>query len=445
VQKTPADRSDTQGTTVELVKSLGGLAALNIGLGTMIGAGVFVLPGIAADRVGPAAIISFLLGGVAALFTALSTAELATAMPRCGGGYYFISRALGPVVGAIIGWSLWFGLIFACAFYMASFAAYVDGLTPLSGMTIALIAGAGLVVVNLLGAHAAGQLQNLTVGVLMTIVLAYLARGLFSVDLALMTPFAPHGWGPALQMTGLLFVGYIGFAEIVCVSEEIRNPGRNLPLALVGSVTAVAIVFMLVTFVCTAMPGASELTAQTRVADIAGLLMGRVGKGLMVTAGLFGTLAAANSGILAASRVVFAMGRDQLASCWLNEVHRRFGVPHRSLVITGAIMLGLIGTGQLEFLAESAAMLHLIMYVLINVAVIVMRQSRVEWYKPGFHLWGYPVVPVLGALACLGVAAQMAATAAPMIGVVVLFALIYYQVACRGRVQLDCPTGGEEP
>lgn len=432
-----ADAAQGNSTSVELAKSLGGMAALNIGLGTMIGAGVFVLPGIAADRVGPAAIISFLVGGVAALSTALSTAELATAMPKCGGGYYFISRALGPVLGSVVGWSLWFGLIFACAFYMASFAAYADGLTPLSGMTVALIVGAGLVVVNLLGAHAAGQVQNLTVGVLLTILVIYLARSLFSVDLELMTPLAPQGWGPVFQTTALLFVGYIGFAEIVCVSEEIKNPDRNLPLALVGSVAAVALVFMLVTFVCVATPGAAALPAGTRVADIARLLMGRAGRGLMIAAGLFGTLAAANSGILAASRVVFAMGRDRLASRWLNEVHARFGVPHRSLVITGAIMLGLIAAGELELLAENAALLHLIMYVLINVAVIVMRGSRVEWYEPGFRMWGFPVVPVLGALACLGVAVQMGATAAAMSGVVVLFALVYYYLACRQRVQLS--------
>ena len=142
---------------VELAQSLGLTEALTIGVGTMIGAGIFVLPGFIVAEVGPAAVLSFFLGGLIALLNAMAAAEVATGMPKSGGGYYFISRALGPLWGAVLGWGSLFGLVFASAFYMVGFGEYVHTLVDLPvsvyavGMTVLLT---GL---NLVGSRAAGR------------------------------------------------------------------------------------------------------------------------------------------------------------------------------------------------------------------------------------------------------------------------------------------------
>ncbi len=162
---------------VELAQSLGLSEALAIGIGTMIGAGIFVLPGFILAEVGPAAVLSFLLGGIIALLNAMAAAEVATGMPKSGGGYYFISRALGPLWGAVLGWGSWFGLIFASAFYMVGFGEYVHTVVGLPVIVYALGMTVILTGLNLVGSRAAGQFQNFTVAVLVAVLLLFLGRG----------------------------------------------------------------------------------------------------------------------------------------------------------------------------------------------------------------------------------------------------------------------------
>jgi amino acid transporter len=390
---------------VELAQSLGLSEALAIGIGTMIGAGIFVLPGFILAEVGPAAIISFLLGGVIALLNAMAAAEVATGMPKSGGGYYFISRALGPLWGAILGWGSWFGLIFASAFYMVGFGEYVHTVVGLPVIVYALGMTVILTVLNLVGSRAAGQFQNLTVAVLIGVLLLFIGRGSASAHPSFLSGsvFFPFGLGAVFAGTATLFVTYAGFGEIASMAEEIRNPGKNLPKALLGSVISVTILYVGIMFLCLLLRPWEGLTGPTLVADLAEDLMGPLGRAAMLLGAVLASVSSANASIMSASRISFAMGRDSLVWEWLNEVHPRFRVPHRAILVTGALTLLVILVGDIEILAEAAGLLHLLLYGLMSLACIILRGARPAAYRPVFRTPFFPLVPLVGALACFGV------------------------------------------
>ncbi|WP_157533026.1 APC family permease, partial [Haloferax profundi] len=325
-------------TDEELAKDLGPLAALTIGIGTMIGAGIFVLPGAAVQQAGPLAAAAFVLGGVIALLTAASASELGTAMPKSGGAYYYINHALGPLFGSVAGWGNWMGLAFASAFYMTGFGQYVAtfltvpslslaGVT-ISGVKLVALAGGGLFVfINYVGAKETGKLQNAIVLILLAILAVFTLFGLLNADIAKLQPFVPpdKGVSPLLPVTGLIFVSYLGFVQITSVAEEIKNPGKNLPRAVLGSVIIVTAVYALVLVtVLAAVDNSLVAGNETAVVDVARTLIGPLGAAAMLFGGLLATASSANASILASSRINFAMGRDRIVSEELNEIHPRF-------------------------------------------------------------------------------------------------------------------------
>jgi amino acid transporter/nucleotide-binding universal stress UspA family protein len=404
----------------ELAKDLGPLAALTIGVGTMIGAGIFVLPGEAAGVAGPLIAASFVVGGVISLFTALSASELGTAMPKAGGSYYYVNHALGPLFGSIAGMGNWMGLAFASAFYMLGFGGFLLELVPIPSIELvvftltpaqvaALAAGCLFIGVNYVGAKETGWLQNLIVITLVAILTVFTVLGALTADVSTLRPFAPFGYEALLPGTALVFVSYLGFAKITTVAEEIKNPGRNLPLAIVGSVLIVTIMYGIIMVVLMGVINWSELAASaTPVIDVAEIAFenavgwGSLGGALLLFAGLLATASSANASILASSRINFAMGRDKLVTNWLNDIHERFATPYRSIAVTGALILLFITIGNIKTLAKAGSVLHLIVYGLMNISLIVMREADVDVYEPEFTVPLYPVTPILGAVLSFG-------------------------------------------
>jgi amino acid transporter/nucleotide-binding universal stress UspA family protein len=410
----------------ELAKDLGPLAALTIGVGTMIGAGIFVLPGQAAAEAGPAVALSFVVGGIIALFTAMSASELGTAMPKAGGSYYYVNHALGPLFGSIAGWGNWIGLAFASAFYTLGFGEYLATFLPVPALAVggvgltayqvsALLAGLAFIGVNYVGAKETGRLQNVIVITLVAILTLFSILGALQADLSTLRPFAPKGYGQVLPATALVFVSFLGFAKITTVAEEIKNPGRNLPLAVIGSVLIVTTMYAIIMVVLMGVVNWDRLApsyTNTPVLDVAEIAFGTVGLaavgvGMLTFAGLLATASSANASILASSRINFAMGRDKLLSAALNEIHPRFSTPYRSIGVTGGIILLFIVVGDVKTLAKAGSVLHLIVYGLLNLALIVMREADVEEYDPAYTVPLYPVVPILGALSSFGLIAFM--------------------------------------
>jgi amino acid transporter/nucleotide-binding universal stress UspA family protein len=397
----------------ELAKDLGPLAALTIGVGTMIGAGIFVLPGNAIEEAGWFAVVSFLLGGGIALLTAMSASELGTAMPKSGGAYFYVNRALGPMFGSIAGWANWLGLAFASAFYMVGFGEYISAIFGLGATlslgpiglpavkTIAFLGGAFFVSVNYIGAKETGRLQNVIVIILVAILAVFTAVGALRADPANL-PEAT-GLGPMMTTTGLIFVSYLGFVQITSVAEEIKNPGKNLPRAVIGSVLLVSVIYALVLIVMAAAVEQGFIAEQQNAGNIAvvevgRLILGPAGAVALLAGGLLATASSANASILASSRINFAMGRDRILTPRINEVHPRFGTPYRAIAITGGLILAFIVAGNVELLATLGSVLHLVIYGLLNLALIVMREADVAGYDPSFRVPLYPFTPILGAL-----------------------------------------------
>ncbi|WP_231186722.1 amino acid permease [Haladaptatus sp. DYF46] len=398
----------------ELARDLGFLEAYTIGLGTMIGAGIFVLPSIAAEAAGPASMISFILGGVVSLLAALSLSELATGMPKAGGSYYYVNRALGSFFGSIVGWGMWAGLMFASAFYMLGFGQYLTYFIPMgsTGVAIAaLIMSAILTGVNYYGVKETGALQNVIVIALIGLIIVFVAFGVLHVDT--LGEFNPNGWGAVVATIGTVYVTFIGFEVIATSAEEIKNPSRNLPLSMIAAVVTPTLLYVLVMFVSTGTLDIDALaSSRIPVADVAQQILGTVGAITMVVGAVLATVSSANASILSAARVNFAMGRDKILSNWLNEVHNRFRTPYRAIIATGAIILLLITVGVgIGTLAEVASFAYLVTYSLVHIAVIVMRRADPADYDPAFEIpdrfFLFPLVPILGFLACVWVLVQM--------------------------------------
>jgi len=434
----------------ELAKDLGPLAALTIGIGTMIGAGIFVLPGPAVADAGSLVGAAFVIGGAVALLTAFSVAELGTAMPKSGGMYYYVNHALGPLFGSIAGWGNWLGLAFASAFYMIGFGAYVSAFLALPALDLGvisfssaqlwgLVGGSFFVGVNYVGAKETGRLQNIIVIILLAILTGFTAVGIVNAEPSTLTPIEDAWVGELLPVTAIVFVSYLGFGQIASVGEEIKNPGRNLPLAIVGSVLVVTIMYaLLMVVMLAAVPVDLVAGNETAAVDAAEVMMepfglAALGAGVVLFGALLATASSANASILASSRINFAMGRDRIVTTELNEIHDRFATPYRSIALTGGLILVFIAVGDVEPLATAGSVLHLIIFALINVAVIVMRTADPPEYNPSFQVPLYPIVPIMGAITAISLIGFMAPVIIALSVGFVLFAAVWYLVYARSH------------
>ena len=438
----------------DLARDLGFLEAYTLGLGTMIGAGIFVLPGIVADAAGPASMISFVIGGVVALLAALSLSELATGMPKAGGSYYYVNHALGSFFGTIVGWGMWGGLMFATAFYMLGFGQYLlDQPSDAIPVVLAAVAMASLLVaINYRGVKETGSLQNVIVVALVGLILVFIVVGLLNLDPGLLDPFTPHGWGAVGATAGTVFVTFIGFEVIATSAEEIKEPGRNLPLSMIAAVVTPTILYVLVMLVSTGILEVPTLAdSDVPVADVAAVAAGAFGEFvvgdvavdlatagsvIMIVGAILATISSANASILSAARVNYAMGRDRVLTNWLNEIHGRYRTPYRAIVVTGVVILALIASPlPIATLADVASFMFLITYALVHVAVVVLRRAEPDGYEPDFRIPAvlYPIVPILGLLTCLAVMYQMA-TVVQAIGVaIVVVGVGWYQFYAKEK------------
>ena len=405
----------------ELDRTIGLAGAMTIGTGTMIGAGIFVFPGLAAGRAGPAAAVSFAIGAVIALLVALPTSELATAMPESGGGYYFVSRGLGTLPGAIVGIGLTLGLTFASAFYLVGLGEYAAAILLEAGVVgstdvsigplnvvllIGVVAGILLTVLSIFGTENTESLQNAVVGFLLAILAVFLSVSgldLLGVRGGSRVPaqLAPLGFGPILTTAALVFTSYLGFAQIATVAEDIVEPDRNLPLSMVGSVVLVGVLYIVTLLIAgsTFEPSVIGPMGETAIVEIAREYLGFGGVVVILVAGLLATISSANASILSASRALYGLSSDALVPEAAARVNREYGTPHFALSFVGGVTIVLVATGRTEVLAEVASFLHLIMYGLICVVLIVIRRRDPGWYDPAFEAPGYPVVPIVGGIA----------------------------------------------
>jgi len=401
-----------------LKKELGLFDVYVIGTGAMISAGFFLLPGLAASRAGSGLVLAYLLSGVLLLPALLSKAELATAMPRAGGMYYFLDRTLGPLMGTIGGIGTFLTLVLKSAFALIGMGAYLGVVLDVNTRPAALVLTAAFAVLNILGAKQSSGLLRVLVMVLLALLAFFVIHGLSDM---LLTgngdPFAqfaspvPRGLDGLLGTVGLVFVSYIGLTKVTSLAEEVENPERNLPLGMALALLTVTALFVAGTFVMVGVLGVSDLERSlTPAADTAARLTpwlpANAGVWLIVIAAIAAFASAANTGIMAASRYPLAMARDHILPDWLASTGTRGG-PVRAVLLTCGLLAILLLLLDVEGVAKLASSLQLLLFGLINVAVIVMRESRIESYDPGFRSPFYPWTQLIGIFVPVVLVAEM--------------------------------------
>ncbi|NBC84761.1 MAG: amino acid permease [Bacteroidetes bacterium] len=422
----------------DLRRELGFWDALTIGAGTMIGAGIFLLAGVALELTGPAAIFSYLAAGLVCMITAASAAELATGMPTSGGDYYFVSRSLGPALGAISGVGIWLSLTFAISFYLFGLGEYLAQLLPVTPFWGALAGGVLLTALNVYGAKESGKMQVVVVLTLLAILAAFCLLGFFQIETDNFAPFFPFGSAPVASTTALVFVSFLGFVKIAAVAEEIENPAKNLPRTLIGSVALVTLLYVIILLVIGGM-FTQETIGDVRdpLTTAARTLAGPVGAGFIIFAGLLATVSSANASIMASSRINLAMARDRMVPKALSTIHERFLTPHRAILLTGLLACTFLLFESLEDLAKIASVLQLYSYAALNIGCVVLRVAQPSWYEPSYRTPLFPVAQIFAAISCVGIILYSGPFAQIAIVVLIVASLVWYAVWGRGRVEID--------
>jgi len=422
----------------DLKRELGFWDALTIGAGTMIGAGIFLLAGVALEMSGPAAIFAYLIAGVVCMITASSAAELATGMPTSGGDYFFVSRSLGPAMGAISGVGIWLSLTFAIAFYLFGLGEYLSQFLPITAFWGAVIGGILLTILNVIGAKESGRTQVVIVLILFAILGAFSFLGVFQIDSENYDPFMPFGFDSISATTALVFVSFLGFVKIAAVAEEIKDPSKNLPRALIGSVALVTVLYVIIVLVIGGM------FEQSTIADVkdplttaARTILGSPGAVAVILAGLLATLSSANASIMASSRINLAMARDRMVPNWLSSIHPKALTPYRAIILTGVLALLFLLLDSLEDLAKIASVLQLYSYAALNIGCVVLRVSHPDWYKPTYRTPGTPWLQILAAVGCLSIIVSSGPFAQIAVVVLIIGSLAWYFAWGRSRVEID--------
>jgi APA family basic amino acid/polyamine antiporter len=378
-----------------LKKELSLLDICAIASGAMISSGLFVLPGLAFAKAGPAMILSYLLAGLLIIPSMLAKAELTTAMPKAGGTYFFIERSLGPLVGTFGGFANWFSLSLKSAFALVGMGAFVVLVAPdVSALQIKLVAVAACIlftIFNLYSVKVTGRIQIILVLSLFIVLVLYVGRGFIDTHPNRYTPFMPMGVWSVFSTVGLVFVSFGGLTKIASVAEEVKNPTRNIPLGMFISFAIVTLLYVLAVAVTVGIVDQTELRGSLVPISLgAKSIMGPVGMAILSSAALIAFVTTANSGILSASRSPMAMSRDQLLPKLFGRVNQKRKTPHVSILVTSGFMIVVILFLSIEVLVKTASALMILLFMMVNISVIIMRESRIQNYRPKFKVPVYP-------------------------------------------------------
>ncbi|PSQ45688.1 amino acid transporter [Halobacteriales archaeon SW_6_65_15] len=422
----------------ELERDLGLFAVVAISIGAMIGSGIFILPALALKMAGPAVILAYLVAGLLVLPAALSKAEMATAMPEAGGTYIYIERGMGPLLGTIAGLGTWFSLSFKGALALVGGVPYLVVLFDLPVTPVALGLAVVLIGVNLLGAKQTGRLQVGIVVAMLAALVWFVVGGAPSIQSAQYEGFFAKGAGGLFAATGLVFVSYAGVTKIASVAEEVEDPGKNIPLGILGSLGFTTLLYVLIVFVVVGIVPGEELSGSlTPMADAAQVALARPGVVAVVAAAILALVSTANAGLLSSSRYPFAMSRDGLMPESLGTVSDRFNTPALSISLTGGVMLLLIAFVPILDIAKLASAFQILVFVLVNVAVVAFREGDVAEYDPEFESPLYPWMQGFGAVGGLALLTQMGTV--PLVGaaVITLGSALWYLFYTRGKVKRE--------
>ena len=410
----PSSAGDERIGVPELRRDLGLLDAVGIGFGAIVGAGIFVVTGVAAGVAGPAFLLGLFVAGVAATANALSSAQLAAEYPQSGGTYEYGYRVLTPAAGFAAGWMFLASKISAAGTVALGLTGYLDGLVPgVPPRAIAVGAILFFTALNYFGVRRSSRINLAIVAVSLGSLLLFAALGASAFRMENLRPFAPHGWRGVMEAAAILFFAYTGYARIATLGEEVREPRTTIPRAVLITIAGAILLYFAVALVAVGAIGSGPMASTAAPLRLAAERTGVSWLPIVVSIG--GTTAMLGvilSQVLGLSRMTFAMARRGDLPRFLEHVHPRSAVPHRAVLVVGAIAALVAATGTLRGVAAAASFTILVYYGIANVAALRMpREAKL-----------YPdAVPLVGLVACAALAISLA-PATMLMGVAVLAA-----------------------
>jgi APA family basic amino acid/polyamine antiporter len=436
-----------------LPRVLGPVDLTLLGIGAIIGTGIFVLTGqAAAAHAGPAVVLSMVVAGVVSGLAALCYAELASSVPVSGSAYTYGYATLGELVAWIIGWDLVLEYALGAATVAVGWSAYVVSLfhdmgiplparfvaapgtviTLADGSTVTALVNVPAILVSLaattllvIGIRESSRVNGVIVAIKVGVVLAIIVIGSFFVVPSLWQPFIPpnqgsfgvYGWSGVLRGAGVIFFAYIGFDAVSTAAQEARQPQRDMPIGIIGSLIVCTVLYVLVSGVMVGLVSYRELGVAAPMAvavDAARIkAQGTAWAGLLNIMPLvvkLGAVAGLSSTIIvqmmAQPRIFMAMAQDGLLPAWAARVHERFRTPHVTTLITGGIVTLASGFTPINVLGELVSIGTLFAFVVVSLGVLVLRRTRPDLPRP-FRAPGFPAVPIASALASLALMAGL--------------------------------------
>jgi amino acid transporter/mannitol/fructose-specific phosphotransferase system IIA component (Ntr-type) len=418
-----------------LTRKLRLLDVFCIASGAMVSSGLFVLPGIAHAQAGPAVIFSYFLAGILATTGMLSVAEIITAMPRAGGDYFFITRTIGPAAGTAAGILSWFSLALKSSFALVGMAAFLRLVVPVDPLLISTSTCLLFIFLNIFGIKEASRLQVFLLIGLLFLMILYVVFGIDAVRTEFLTPFVPMGWNAVFSTTGLVFISYGGLLKIAAISEEVKDPGKVIPMGMILSLVVIVIFYSLMVFITVGVLPSERLDhSLTPISDGAFIFFGGTGRSVMIVAALLAFVSTANAGLMSASRYLLSLSRDGLIPPLLGRVNEKFHTPHVSVLVTGTLMLTSLFL-KLEMLVKVASTVLVLTYIFSNLCVIVLRESRLLNYQPMFRAPFYPWLQIFGTLGLVLVLLEMGSDALLISLLLVFGALLFYWL--YGRIKSE--------
>ena len=405
--------------------------------GAMFSSGLFLLPGIAASYTGNSVYLAYLLAGFLILPAMYCMAELSTAMPKAGGTYYFLDRAMGPLMGTIGGLGSWIAVVFKSAFALVGMGAYLSLYLDIDFRITAVLLTLAFGAINIFGAKETTFLQRVLVTTLVVILIAFCLLGFKYTGLSgTFSPESDHGaffktgFVGFVSTIGLVFVSYAGLTKVASVAEEVQNPDRNIPLGMTLSLITATVIYTLGTLLLIKILEPKALyDSLTPIADAGRVFMGDwpldLGVIFIVVAAIAAFASTGNAGIMSASRYPYAMAKDKLVPEKLSEVGK-FGTPTLAIIVTVFAMIAVLLLFEVGSVAKLASAFQLLLFGLVCVAVIVMRESRIDSYKPGFKAPFYPWLQIIGIMISFWLIVEMGILAIAFTGMVTIGCVLWY-------------------
>ncbi len=453
----------------QLVRSLGLLDILMVGIAAMVGGSIFVLTGPAIGLAGSAVIVAFIINAIITLFTAMAYAELGSAMPEAGGGYLWVREGLPRPNAFISGWMAWFAHIIAGSLYAVSFASFLTGLLDMTNLShdlvllniipleklIAVVSIAVFTYINIKGTSETGKTGDVVTIIQLGLIFILIGAGLWVMNghpnwEMNFSNFAPMGISGIVAAMGLTFIQFEGYEVIVQTGEEVKNPRRNIPRAIFISLTAVVVLYCLVAFVSIGAIFPTGIESWKYIGESGELgimkaaeLLVPYGAFIVLGGGMISTLAALNATTFSSARVAFAMGRNYNMPYQFSAIHKKNKTPYVAILMSSIIMAIMAYGLPLAQIAIAAGVIFLLLFTQVNIAVITIRRIYGDKLEYGFKTPLFPVIPIIGVFLILGLAIYLLFTqplswAITVVWVVIGF-FIYRMYTFRKEIEHYAP------